>query len=165
MGISGNACLSYTSGIEALVEIVRRYKVWDATRKAHPELFKHNKDDDWHYTNYGTGEKMRDYFQLVLLTGLRRREASNLTWDRVNLDNRSFIIDDTKNRKPLELPIGNYVYKLLKRRHTSTSGDTVFDGLQNPLENVAQVSGLFLKRGLYLPALDRSRKWEFLDFH
>lgn len=38
---------------------------------------------------------------------------------------------------------------------------SIFDGLQSPLEEVAKVSGLFLKRGVYLPALDRKRKWEF----
>ena len=38
---------------------------------------------------------------------------------------------------------------------------SIFDGLQNPLEEVAKVSGLFLKRGVYLPALDREKKWEF----
>lgn len=38
---------------------------------------------------------------------------------------------------------------------------SVFDGLQNPLEKVAEVSGLFLKRGVFLPALDRTKKWEF----
>ena len=38
---------------------------------------------------------------------------------------------------------------------------SIFDGLQNPLEKVAKVSGLFLKRGVYLPSLDREKKWEF----
>ncbi len=38
---------------------------------------------------------------------------------------------------------------------------SIFDGLQNPLEKVADISGIFLKRGIYLPPLDRTRKWEF----
>lgn len=38
---------------------------------------------------------------------------------------------------------------------------TIFDGLQNPLEAVADVAGLFLPRGVYLPALDRKKHWEF----
>ncbi|MFA5250673.1 MAG: V-type ATP synthase subunit A, partial [Parachlamydiales bacterium] len=37
----------------------------------------------------------------------------------------------------------------------------VFDGLQNPLEEIAKVSGLFLKRGVFLPSLDRKKKWPF----
>ncbi len=38
---------------------------------------------------------------------------------------------------------------------------SIFDGLQNPLEKVAETSGVYLKRGIYLPALDRQKKWEF----
>ena len=37
----------------------------------------------------------------------------------------------------------------------------VYDGLQNPLNDLAEKSGFFLRRGLYLPALDYERKWEF----
>lgn len=38
---------------------------------------------------------------------------------------------------------------------------SIIDGLQNPLESVAEATGLFLTRGTYLPALDRQRKWDF----
>lgn len=38
---------------------------------------------------------------------------------------------------------------------------SIFDGLQNPLEQVANASGLFLTRGIYLPALDRQRRWDY----
>jgi V/A-type H+-transporting ATPase subunit A len=37
----------------------------------------------------------------------------------------------------------------------------VFDGLQNPLERLAQDHGFFLKRGIYLNALKEEQKWEF----
>jgi V/A-type H+-transporting ATPase subunit A len=38
----------------------------------------------------------------------------------------------------------------------------IIDALQNPLEKVADVTGLFLKRGVYIPPLDRQKKWDFL---
>ena len=38
---------------------------------------------------------------------------------------------------------------------------SVYDGLQNPLELLAEKSGFFLKRGVYLNALDRQVKWHF----
>jgi len=38
---------------------------------------------------------------------------------------------------------------------------SIIDGLQNPLEQVADATGLFLSRGVYLPALDRTRHWDF----
>ena len=37
----------------------------------------------------------------------------------------------------------------------------VYDGLQNPLVEMAQKVGNFLKPGNYLKALDRSKKWSF----
>ena len=37
----------------------------------------------------------------------------------------------------------------------------IFDGLQNPLPHLAEKSGFFLKRGLYLEALDAKLEWEF----
>lgn len=40
---------------------------------------------------------------------------------------------------------------------------TVFDGLQNPLEKVAEEAGLFLPRGVYLPAIDRKIHWDYVN--
>ncbi|HSX03277.1 MAG TPA: V-type ATP synthase subunit A [Rhabdochlamydiaceae bacterium] len=38
---------------------------------------------------------------------------------------------------------------------------SILDGLQNPLEKVADTTGLFLLRGTYLPPLDRTRRWDY----
>lgn len=38
---------------------------------------------------------------------------------------------------------------------------SIVDGLQNPLEQVAKSTGLFLTRGTYLPALDYKRRWDY----
>lgn len=40
----------------------------------------------------------------------------------------------------------------------------IFDGLQNPLPHIAQACGFFLKRGVYLSALEEEAKWEFTPF-
>ena len=37
----------------------------------------------------------------------------------------------------------------------------VYDGLQNPLPLLAEKSGYFLERGVYLSALDEEKEWEF----
>ena len=37
----------------------------------------------------------------------------------------------------------------------------IFDGLQNPLPQLAEKSGFFLKRGVYLEALPDESEWEF----
>ncbi len=38
---------------------------------------------------------------------------------------------------------------------------SIYDGLQNPLPELAAESGFFLQRGKYLPALDRKKTWAF----
>ncbi len=40
----------------------------------------------------------------------------------------------------------------------------VFDGLQNPLNDLAEKGGFFLQRGVYLPALDYEKKWAYTPF-
>lgn len=37
----------------------------------------------------------------------------------------------------------------------------IYDGIQRPLNRLAEVSGDFLSRGLSFPALDREKKWDF----
>ena len=37
----------------------------------------------------------------------------------------------------------------------------IFDGVQRPLEKIALESGDYIRRGLDIPALDRSKTWEF----
>jgi len=37
----------------------------------------------------------------------------------------------------------------------------VYDGLQNPLPELAEQCGFFLDRGVYLPALDDKKEWDF----
>lgn len=39
---------------------------------------------------------------------------------------------------------------------------SIFDGLQNPLEKVAEKTGVYLTRGVYLQPLDRKKSWEFI---
>ncbi len=38
---------------------------------------------------------------------------------------------------------------------------SILDGLQNPLEKVADATGLFLSRGVYMPPLDRAKHWDY----
>ena len=38
---------------------------------------------------------------------------------------------------------------------------SIFDGLQNPLEDVADEAGFFLPRGVYLKPLDRQKRWDY----
>jgi len=57
-----------------------------------------------------------DYLLLLLFTGMRRPEGMTLTWDAVDLTERTLLLSDTKNKEPLKLPLSDFVYGMLKER-------------------------------------------------
>ena len=73
---------------------------------------------------------VRDFLLTLLLTGLRRQEAALLTWDRIDLIGRRILIPDTKNGDDHELPIPNYLYRVLSERNLGkrSSNPYVFPG-------------------------------------
>lgn len=62
-----------------------------------------------------------DLVTFLLLTGTRRNEGAELTWDRVNLDNTDpancwFHLPDPKNKNPVWLPLSSQAVAVLKAR-------------------------------------------------
>jgi len=74
-------------------------------------------------------ETIRDFLKLVLFTGLRRREASNLQWVDVDLVNCTLTIrsDVTKNKQEHVLPLPKYLIDILDHRKAKGSS-FVFPG-------------------------------------
>ena len=56
-----------------------------------------------------------DAIEFALFTGLRKQEVLDIEWQRVNLKDSYFWIDETKNGDPLELPITDTLRKILIR--------------------------------------------------
>ena len=74
-------------------------------------------------------ETIKDYIMLLFLTGLRRQEGFRLRWDDVDFEAKTFVVRDPKNSNPLSLPIGSYIYKMLKmRKEGSGESEFVFPG-------------------------------------
>lgn len=71
-------------------------------------------------------ETTRDYLQFLLFTGLRRSEASQLQWMNVNFDEGTFLIPDTKNKEPHELPMSDFLREMLWSRHLVSEKVWVF---------------------------------------
>jgi V/A-type H+-transporting ATPase subunit A len=69
------------------------------------------------------------------------------------------VFEDTKGIQ-LGSPV-SFVGDLLEAELGPGLLSSIFDGLQNPLVEIADVSGFFLPRGLYLAPLDRHRHWDF----
>lgn len=69
------------------------------------------------------------------------------------------VFEDTKGVK-LGTPV-RFTGDLLEAELGPGLLSSIFDGLQNPLVEVADEAGLFLPRGIYLNALDRDKNWEY----
>ena len=69
------------------------------------------------------------------------------------------VFEDTRGVK-LNTPV-HFEGHLLEAELGPGLLSAIFDGLQNPLEDAAEVSGVYLKRGVYLPRLNRQKKWDF----
>lgn len=76
----------------------------------------------------GKSAILRDYFLLIIFTGLRREEAVSLTWDQIDFVAKTLTISDTKNHEKHILPLSDYLYEMLQSRKTHTITKFVFPG-------------------------------------
>jgi V/A-type H+-transporting ATPase subunit A len=70
------------------------------------------------------------------------------------------VFEDTRGVK-LGTPV-QFVSHLLEAELGPGLLSSIVDGLQNPLEKVADATGLFLSRGVYLQPLDRMKHWDYV---
>jgi integrase len=76
----------------------------------------------------GKSAILRDYFLLIIFTGLRRDEAVRLKWNQVDLKAKTLTITDTKNHEMHVLPLSDFLYHLLVSRKAQSISDYVFPG-------------------------------------
>lgn len=69
------------------------------------------------------------------------------------------VFEDTRNIR-LQTPV-RFTGELLEAELGPGLLSRIFDGLQNPLEEIADFAGFFLPRGIYMAPLDRKRHWDF----
>lgn len=85
-------------------------------------------DDKSNITHRNSSETVRDYLILLLFTGLRPGEGINLVWGDIDFKNKILSIKDTKNRSDHEIPLSDYILKLLEQRKQESEGEFVFPG-------------------------------------
>ncbi len=76
-------------------------------------------------------EVVKDFLLLVLFTGLRRNEAAKLTWNRVDLKDKTIVIKDTKNHTDHTLPLTDFLHDLLTKRKAEAKTKYVFPNETN----------------------------------
>ncbi|MBT3071898.1 tyrosine-type recombinase/integrase [Rhodomicrobium sp. Az07] len=97
-----------------------------------------------------------DLVRFLLLTGARRNEGAELTWDRVNIDdddptNCWWHLPDPKNRNPVWLPLSSQAVAVLKSRKRVSGNPHVFPSrsrtghimdTRGPLERLSKRIGM-----------------------
>lgn len=76
-------------------------------------------------------EVVKDFLLVVLFTGLRRNEAAKLTWNRVDLKDKTIVIKDTKNHTDHILPLTDFLHDLLTKRKAEAKTKYVFPNETN----------------------------------
>ncbi len=76
--------------------------------------------------DYPQAMMWKDYFLLILFTGLRRMEAASLCWSDIDFKARTFTVQDTKNREVHTLPMTDFLYELFQRRKQFKTNEFVF---------------------------------------
>jgi integrase len=92
------------------------------------------------------------YIRLIYFTGMRRREAAMLRWSDINSAENVFVVSNTKNSRPLILPITNQLCEIFNRVKSGAKTEWVFQSprtnsyWQEPrkaVEKVRQNSGVY----------------------
>lgn len=108
------------------VDRISETRAWYKIERRITLIRPHQLSDWYQGTLQLSAETTRDYLHLLLFTGLRRSEASRLSWDRVDLVGKTLTIKETKNHEVHTLPLSDFLFDLLSRRYEDRSNDYVF---------------------------------------
>jgi V/A-type H+-transporting ATPase subunit A len=94
---------------------------------------------------------------MVVLNDLKlKAEVIEIAGDEAKLQ----VFEDTKGVE-FQTPV-EFTGELLEAELGPGLLTSILDGLQNPLEEVAHQAGLFLPRGVYIKALNRKYRWDYI---
>lgn len=105
-------------------------------------------------------EILRDYFLLLVFSGLRRQEAATLKWSQVDLQSKTLTILDTKNHHTHVLPLADYLHQLFSRRKLIATSEYVFLGTGaggHLVEPKRQIARVIAKTGIQFSCHDLRR--------
>lgn len=98
------------------VMYLTKAKGWFKETRKRTYIKPHDLKKWWDAVHGLENDTYRDFFLLLLFTGLRRNEAAALKWADIDFNDKTFTIPETKNGDPLTLPMCDYVFEMLMER-------------------------------------------------
>lgn len=102
-------------------------KAWHPTKTRRDVIHPHQLPE-WFRVIGGIEERSRDYFLLLLFTGMRALEASQLKWSQVSIRGRFLMLDETKNGLDHGVPFSDFITDLMADRRSRIDSEWVFPG-------------------------------------
>lgn len=85
-------------------------------------------------------ETNKDFLITLILTGFRREECESLAWSAVDLKYGYITSIDPKNNEPHTLPMGDYLWELMKKRRKQITVDWVFPSAKSESGHITNIS-------------------------
>ncbi|RGD90527.1 integrase family protein [Acinetobacter sp. SWAC57] len=120
-------------------------KVWNKIKRRKTYI---NEDQlpDWiraifEYQDRGQAlETNRDFILTLILTGFRREECESLPWSSIDLKYGTITSIDPKNGEPHTLPLGDFLFELMKKRRRNVQSDWVFPSAKSRTGHIVNIS-------------------------
>lgn len=120
-------------------------KVWNKIKRRKTYI---NEDQlpDWikaifDYHDRGQSlETNRDFILTLILTGFRREECESLPWSSIDLKYGTITSIDPKNGEPHTLPMGDFLFELMKKRKRSIQSEWVFPSAKSESGHIVNIS-------------------------
>lgn len=85
-------------------------------------------------------ETNRDFLLTLVLTGFRREECESLPWSSIDLRYGRITSIDPKNGEPHTLPMGNFLFALMKKRRIQITSEWVFPSAKSKAGHITNIS-------------------------
>lgn len=85
-------------------------------------------------------ETNRDFLLTLVLTGFRREECESLPWSSVDLKYGYITSTDPKNGEPHTLPMGDFLFELMKKRKRYVQSHWVFPSAKSVSGHITNIS-------------------------
>ncbi|OTG82389.1 tyrosine-type recombinase/integrase [Acinetobacter sp. ANC 4648] len=85
-------------------------------------------------------ETNRDFLLTLILTGFRRDECESIPWTSIDLKYKRITSIDPKNGEPHTLPMGDFLFELMKKRRANVQSDWVFPSAKSVSGHITNIS-------------------------